>query len=264
MRNRSAWSGLFCMSKIDDISRVWDIIEKVGVCMLTTQFAGGLRARPIESRPDRDGGLIFFVTDIHSAKEDEIEARPDVGLVFVDPGDKAYLSMTARASVTRDAGKTRAAWRKTDEVWWSGPGRSERMPAADRACHRGIVGRTGERRRHRLRVCHGKVDRRGAEARRKPQDNGQDAGRVSRRIARTRRPMTGCAPRRGRVAPVVKRDSTCQTAERHAIAFPRQDMPGVMRPFASLSKSGGAGKTGCAPHPRALRAKKTALTHASY
>jgi len=121
MRNRSAWSGLFCMSKIDDISRVWDIIEKVGVCMLTTQFAGGLRARPIESRPDRDGGLIFFVTDIHSAKEDEIEARPDVGLVFVDPGDKAYLSMTARASVTRDAGKTRAAWRKTDEVWWSGP-----------------------------------------------------------------------------------------------------------------------------------------------
>jgi hypothetical protein len=47
------------MSKTDNIHRVWDIIEKIGVCMLTTQFAGGLRARPLEARPDRDTGLIF-------------------------------------------------------------------------------------------------------------------------------------------------------------------------------------------------------------
>jgi general stress protein 26 len=65
------------MGKKDNIGRVWEILEKVSVCMLTTQFVGGLRARPLEARPDRDGGLIFFVTDIHSAKEDEIEATPD-------------------------------------------------------------------------------------------------------------------------------------------------------------------------------------------
>lgn len=106
----------------DNIDRVWDIIEKVGVCMLTTQFAGGLRARPLEARPDREAGVIFFVTDIHSAKEDEIESAPDVGLVFIDPDDKAYLSITGRACVMRDAEKTKAVWRKTDEVWWpSGP-----------------------------------------------------------------------------------------------------------------------------------------------
>src|SRR6185437_8814708 len=104
----------------DRLGRVWDVIEQVGVCMLTTQFAGGLRARPVEARPDRDAGLIFFVTDIRSAKEDEIEARPDIGLVFIDSNDNAYLSITGRASVTRDADKTRAAWRKTDEVWWPG------------------------------------------------------------------------------------------------------------------------------------------------
>lgn len=108
------------MSEKDNIDRVWDIIEKGGVCMLTTQFAGGLRARPLEARPDRDAGLIFFVTDIRSAKENEIEAAPDVGLVFIDPGDKAYLSITGRARVLKDADKTRAAWRKTDEVWWPG------------------------------------------------------------------------------------------------------------------------------------------------
>ena len=108
------------MSKQDTIDRVWDIIEKVGVCMLTTQFGGGLRARPLEARPDRNAGLIFFVTDIHSAKEHEIEARPDVGLAFIDVSDNAYLSITGRASVTRDPDQTKAAWRNTDAVWWPG------------------------------------------------------------------------------------------------------------------------------------------------
>jgi general stress protein 26 len=108
------------MGKTDDIDRVWDIIEKVGVCMLTTHFAGGLRARPLEARPDRDAGLIFFVTDIHSAKEDEIEVAPHVGLAFIDPNDKAYLSITGRAHVLRDPETTRAFWQKTDEVWWPG------------------------------------------------------------------------------------------------------------------------------------------------
>ena len=51
------------MSKQDDIDRVWDIIEKVGVCMLTTQFAGGLRARPLEARPDRDADLFDDIPD---------------------------------------------------------------------------------------------------------------------------------------------------------------------------------------------------------
>ncbi|WP_041345661.1 pyridoxamine 5'-phosphate oxidase family protein [Nitrobacter winogradskyi] len=108
------------MSRKNDIDRVWDIVEKVGVCMLTTQFAGGLRARPLEARPDRDAGLIFFVTDIRSPKEEEIKARPDIGLAFIGSSDKAYLSITGQACIIRDAEMTRAAWRKTDEVWWPG------------------------------------------------------------------------------------------------------------------------------------------------
>ena len=105
-------------SQQDNLDRIWRIIEKIGICMLTTQSAGELRARPIEARPDRDSGAIFVVTDIRSAKEEEIAATPDVGLVFVDPGDKAYLSITARARVMRDVAKTEAIWKLTDGMWW--------------------------------------------------------------------------------------------------------------------------------------------------
>jgi general stress protein 26 len=91
----------------DNLDRVWDIIEKVGVTMLTTQFSGGLRARPLEARPERDAGLIWFVTDVRSGKEHEIEAEHYVCLVFIDSDAKAYLSITARAEVRRDHAKGR-------------------------------------------------------------------------------------------------------------------------------------------------------------
>jgi len=103
------------------VERVWQIIEKVGVCMLTTKFGGGLRARPLEARPDRDAGIIWFVTDLHSGKEHEIEAEHEVGLVFIDPKERAYLSLTARAEVERDHAKAAEIWRSTDNVWWNGP-----------------------------------------------------------------------------------------------------------------------------------------------
>jgi general stress protein 26 len=108
------------MSNQSSVDRIWDIVENAGVCMLATQCAGRLRARPMEPRPDRKRGLIFAVTDARSAKLDEIEAGPDIGLMFIDAKAKAYLSITGRASVTRDISKTKEIWRPTDEAWWPG------------------------------------------------------------------------------------------------------------------------------------------------
>jgi hypothetical protein len=60
----------------ETVDRIWQIIEKVGVCMLTTRIRNGLRARPLEARPDRALDRLLFVTDVHSAKHDEIERWP--------------------------------------------------------------------------------------------------------------------------------------------------------------------------------------------
>ncbi len=109
------------MAKEDSLDRVWDIVERVGVCMLTTRAAGGLRARPVEARPDRAAGLIWFVTDERSAKEHEIERDSEVGLIFIDHAAKAYLSLTARAEVSHDHAKAAEIWKSTDSVWWRGP-----------------------------------------------------------------------------------------------------------------------------------------------
>src|SRR5687767_3150859 len=108
------------MTQQDEAARVWEIIEKVGVGMLTTRFGGGLRARPLEPRSDRAEGVIYFVTDLRGAKDDEIEAAPDVCLIVIDHKEKAYLSITGRAQVVNDHAKAKAIWKKTDNMWWKG------------------------------------------------------------------------------------------------------------------------------------------------
>jgi len=99
-------------------ARVWDIIEKTSVGMLTTHCSDGLRARPLEARPDRQAGVIQFVTDVRGLKDDEITADPNVGFTVINSDENAYLSITGRATVTRDNITAAKIWKKTDDVWW--------------------------------------------------------------------------------------------------------------------------------------------------
>jgi general stress protein 26 len=101
--------------------RVWDIVEHVGVGMLTTRFAGGLRARPLEPRCDRAAGIIWFLTDARSGKDHEIEADSEVCFIVIDASDKAYLSITGRARILDDHAKAAEIWHHSDGIWWQGP-----------------------------------------------------------------------------------------------------------------------------------------------
>jgi general stress protein 26 len=103
-----------------DIERVWEIIEKAGICMMTTRFGAGLRARPLEARPDKDRDAIWFLTDVRGLKDDEVEANPDVCLTFVYAKEKVYLSITGEAFVSRDVARAKALWNQEQQAWWPG------------------------------------------------------------------------------------------------------------------------------------------------
>jgi general stress protein 26 len=103
--------------------RAWDIMEKVGVCMLTTRNSSGdFHARPVEARLAREESCIYVVTDLRSAKEHEIERDPHFGLTFVDQQSNAYLALAANATVIADPATVKKYWRVTDNMWWKGPG----------------------------------------------------------------------------------------------------------------------------------------------
>ncbi|GGE29409.1 general stress protein [Agaricicola taiwanensis] len=105
-----------------DTARVWDIIEKIDIGMLTTIAGGLLRARPMSSHIERDTNSIFFLTDASGSKDDELVQDPRACLSYSEPKTNTYLSVSGTAAVVRDTPKISALWDKDAEAFWpNGP-----------------------------------------------------------------------------------------------------------------------------------------------
>ena len=105
----------------DDVTRAWDLIEKIGFCMLSTRDGEDIRSRPMAAYVERGEGRILFLTDKDSYKEEEIEADPNVGLAFADAGSQTYVAVTGRATLSNDREKIREIWSPAAKAWWDSP-----------------------------------------------------------------------------------------------------------------------------------------------
>ncbi|MDE1993946.1 MAG: pyridoxamine 5'-phosphate oxidase family protein, partial [Rhizobiaceae bacterium] len=65
---------------IDDQGKVWELAQKIGFCMLTTQIGEDIRARPMAAYAEQLENAFYFLTDAASHKDDEIERYPHVCL----------------------------------------------------------------------------------------------------------------------------------------------------------------------------------------
>jgi general stress protein 26 len=72
------------MTGCSHADNVWRIVESIKICMLTTMASGRLRSRPMHAVPDKDQGCLWFITDQRGAKDEEIQAAPEVCLAFAD------------------------------------------------------------------------------------------------------------------------------------------------------------------------------------
>jgi len=68
--------------------------------------------------PDKDQGCLWFITDQRGAKDEEIQAAPEVCLAFADTRSNTYLSMTGRTEMLRDSSKARNLWSAETQAWW--------------------------------------------------------------------------------------------------------------------------------------------------
>jgi hypothetical protein len=50
------------------VDRIWQVIEKAGVCMMAVHFADGIRVRPMVTLPAREENVILCLTDRRGLK----------------------------------------------------------------------------------------------------------------------------------------------------------------------------------------------------
>ncbi len=102
----------------DDTTKVWDLAEKIGFCMLTTQTGSDLRARPMAAHAERLENAFYFLTDVASHKDEEIARHPNVGLAFADSKGQKYVSISGTAEVQNDRERIRDLWSTPAKAWW--------------------------------------------------------------------------------------------------------------------------------------------------
>jgi general stress protein 26 len=102
-------------------TRAWQLMKKLDFCMLVTHASGGLHARPMSSIVKPDVGKIYFLSDVRSAKDEEIASNPDVLLAYGN-GSSQFVSTSAQASISNDRGLIRELWNPGAQAFWpNGP-----------------------------------------------------------------------------------------------------------------------------------------------
>lgn len=109
------------MAMNDDTERTWSLMQDIGFCMLSTRQGENIRARPMAAHVEPMENAIYFLTDAASAKDDEVESRPQVGLAFSDTGGQKYVSVSGTAEVSNDRERIRELWSTPAKAWWDSP-----------------------------------------------------------------------------------------------------------------------------------------------
>lgn len=103
-----------------DLKHLQAIVEKVQTAMLVTHDeAGGLRARPLQTRGFDDQARLWFVISLTSAKVDEmLRSGGRVCLTYADADHQRYASITGSAHIDLDRGRLAEKWSLEDNAWY--------------------------------------------------------------------------------------------------------------------------------------------------
>lgn len=99
---------------------IWKHVDRIGDCMMVTQAASGIRARPMRGLARRQDNAIWFFTSKSAPKDDEILRHPQVCVCYADPGANTYVSLSGTIELLDNQ-------EKIDELW--NPGAQAYFPA---------------------------------------------------------------------------------------------------------------------------------------
>ncbi len=104
------------------VERIKAVADKTETCFFCTAVShGGSGAtRPMSVQQADDDGNLWFLSASDSHKNREIAAQPDVRLFFQGSEHSGFLSLTGRATISRDKAKIAELWKPILKAWFTG------------------------------------------------------------------------------------------------------------------------------------------------
>ncbi len=110
------------LNKEQSWEKLRELVDDIKVAMMVT----GLEKKPISAIPMGtkkidDKGNIWFLSLGNSEHNQNIQANPDVHLLYSDPDDMEFLSLYGRAEITKDRALLDDLYSSNTDNWFDGP-----------------------------------------------------------------------------------------------------------------------------------------------
>lgn len=102
----------------ESIEKLKTLINDIDFAMLTTINGGHLRSRPMSTQKYEGEDELWFFTSDETHKVDEIEADNRVNVGYSKPDDNVYVSVSGRASISKDRAKMEELWNPVLKAWF--------------------------------------------------------------------------------------------------------------------------------------------------
>lgn len=98
--------------------KLWNLIKDIKVGMLCTQDSEFPRARPMHVVQKNYDGKLWFYTNKHQEKVNEIVQDNKVCITFCDPNEDVYVSLSGIARLTMDQELIDKFWSPFVAAWF--------------------------------------------------------------------------------------------------------------------------------------------------
>jgi general stress protein 26 len=105
------------------LEQLYELIDGIETAMMTTRTSdGSLVSRPMATQKRTRGADLWFVTNVETAKIDELIADPHVNLGYYKDGTREYVSVSGLAHVTQDPARIHDLYSKDWKAWFGDEG----------------------------------------------------------------------------------------------------------------------------------------------
>ena len=103
----------------DDLNKLYEMIDKLEVAMLTTRRQDGhLVSRAMANQKHAPGADLWFVCSEDTPKLSEISADPHVNLAYYKDRTREWISVSGLATISRDRPTIKALYAEDWRAWF--------------------------------------------------------------------------------------------------------------------------------------------------
>ena len=106
------------LQDIDAIKKLKSLAEDIRFCMYTTINDGKIESRPMTTLDIDDNGNVWFFTSKQTQLGEETTWGEAVSLIYSDPKNNSYLSVSGNASIIEDENKKEELWNPMSKAWF--------------------------------------------------------------------------------------------------------------------------------------------------